>query len=496
VARTRRQGSGGRHLSAVPDPQPALWQAEELARLAQLRKLALDTDAPAEAIRLLETAATADEAVTRLTEAGLMPTEQESLDGLLSWFAPLLEPGRDQLDAEVAGSQFIAELRRIAPAGLDVLADVAGQLTDHGSPEALAMMRVLAAIGPDEVRLLAANAARGMALRGQADLPWARDLGRPRPGHCFGYQDIYGEQRSVVITFSYGRKKHALVVLIDYLLGGGIKDCYAVDYAESLRTDYRSISSDPELRFSDLDGAAARALLEAALSREPCPVAPDQIRDVEDYIELLRARVALLPGGADRPPARRAVARNIHRLKVTLRDTKPPIWRRFEVPSDISLHRLHTVIQLGFGWQDYHLFVFETPVGRYGDYDPDLDIRSAAKKKLSAVADWPGDRIRYEYDFGDSWEHDIVVEAVQPAEPGVAYPRCVAGRRACPPEDCGGVSGYYEMVSTLADPRRADHAELLRWLGIESAADFDPAKFDLGAAELEVSAIARILVKA
>jgi hypothetical protein len=107
------------------------------------------------------------------------------------------------------------------------------------------------------------------------------------------------------------------------------------------------------------------------------------------------------------------------------------------VPSDSSLARLHTVIQLGFGREDSHSYVFDTPAGRYGRrVDPELEIRNAASKKLSAVADWPGDKIRYEYDFGDSWEHDVVVEAVQPAQPGVAYPRCTAGKRAGTPEDC------------------------------------------------------------
>jgi hypothetical protein len=192
---------------------------------------------------------------------------------------------------------------------------------------------------------------------------------------------------------------------------------------------------------------------------------------------------------------RTAPPRNIHRIKVTLHGSKPPIWRRFEVPSNITLRRLHDVIQLGFGWQDYHLFVFETPAGRYGVPDPDLDVRSAAYKKLSAVADWPGDQIRYEYDFGDCWEHDIVVEAVAPADPGVGYPRCTAGRRACPPEDCGGLWGYYELLTTLANPRSPEHRTMLSWLSIESADEFDPGYFSAAAVNAELSQISRVLVK-
>jgi hypothetical protein len=111
----------GRHLRVVPDnTQSALWDSRELDRLARLRQLAIETDAPGDAIRLIDGASTADEAIELLTDAGFMPTEAESGEGLLSWFAPLLEPGSDQVQAEICGSEFIAELRRAAPPNLDV----------------------------------------------------------------------------------------------------------------------------------------------------------------------------------------------------------------------------------------------------------------------------------------------------------------------------------------------------------------------------------------
>lgn len=494
------------------DPQPALWDSRELQRLARLRQLAVDTGAPEEAIRLIEGAATADEAMDELITAGLMPSEPDSYLGMLSWFTPLLQPGCDQLDAEVCGAEFVGELRRASPPDADVsevLGDVLGHLAAYDSPEALAMARILAAVGPPDVRAVAADTANRMALGGGVDMPWAAGLGQPHPGSCFGYGDSYGDQRSIVLVFSYARRKHAIVVLVDNLLGGGIKDCYLLDYTSRLRDYYRTVGADLELRFSDFDTGAVREILEEALSRDPCPVEPDQIEHVENYIDLLRARVELLPGRA--PPAREATRaaasgpgtgtggkrapapRNVHRLKVTLRGTKPPIWRRFEVPSDCSLARLHTVIQLGFGWQDAHLYLFETPAGQYGSYDRDLEIRSAANKKLSAVADWPGDRIRY--DFGDSWDHDVVVEAVQPAQPGAAYPRCTGGKRAAPPEDSGGVLGYYRLLNTLANPHDRDHAQVLRWLGIESAAGFDPGRFDLDAAQNALARISKVLIR-
>lgn len=505
-SRHRATGKAGRHLVVVPDdPQPPLWDQAELHRLAYLRQLAIDSGQPAEAVRLIEAASTADEAFDALTAAGLIPTEDESLDGALAWFSPLLEPGCDQLDAEVAGSQFIAGLRHGAAADMDVAVPLLTLIADveaHQRPEAVVMLRVLAAVGPAEARRAAADAASRMVSAGRADPPWAAGLGAPAAGRCFGYDDIYSEQRSLVITFSYGRRRHALVTLIDYGLGGGIKDCYACDYSERMRTEYRVLGEHPAVRFSDYDGAQARAILEDALSSPPCPADPDHVEDSENFLELLRARVALLPGGAEPAAAGRALPghraarpKNIHRLKVTLRGTRPPIWRRVEVPSDISLQRLHSVIQIAFGWQDYHLHAFETPAGRYGSSDPDTDIRSSAHKRLSAVADWPGDRIGYEYDFGDCWEHDIVVEAVEPAVPGVRYPRCTGGKRAGPPEDCGGVGGYYRMLDVLADQQHDEHEALLDWLGIGSPGEFDPAGFDRDGVSGAMRRLARVLIR-
>ncbi len=507
-----------RHLHAVPDDaQAALWDGRELDRLARLRQLAIETDAPDDAIRLIDRAATADEAIGMLTEAGFMPTDAETHEGMLSWFAPLLEPGCEPLEAELCGTAFIGQVRRAAPPNLDitdVLHDVIEGFATYRSPESLAMMLALSSVAPPPLRIMAARAAARMVADGQAEMPWAADIGFPIPGRCFGYNDIYGEQRTVVITFRYGRKAHALVVLIDHVLGGGIKDCYVADYTESIRAEYRKIARDPDIIYSDLEPAEARAILVQALSCEPCPVEPDQVDDVENNIDLLLSRVAALAAArntAAQPPSSKTAAgatpkagatsrtsgpKNVHRVKVTLRGAKPPIWRRFEVPSNITLRRLHTVIQAGFNWQDYHLHLFETAVGLYGmpDPDDDHDIRSDAYKKLSAVADWPGDRIRYTYDFGDNWELDIIVEAVQPAEPGMAYPRCTGGRRAAPPEDCGGVWGYADMLNVLANPRHEEHKSRLWWLGIETAADYNPDAFDSEVVNNDLSR-KRVLIK-
>lgn len=169
----------------------------------------------------------------------------------------------------------------------------------------------------------------------------------------------------------------------------------------------------------------------------------------------------------------------VHRIKVTLQGSRPPIWRRLEVPSTISLERLHDAIGAAFGWLGYHLWEFDTPRGEYGPPDDELEIGNAARTKLSTVAPAVKDKIRYVYDFGDNWVHVIEIEEVAPARPGVRYPRCVTGRRAGPPEDCGGVWGYAELLEVLADPTHDEHQDRLEWLGLASAEEFDAVAVDV-----------------
>jgi hypothetical protein len=176
-------------------------------------------------------------------------------------------------------------------------------------------------------------------------------------------------------------------------------------------------------------------------------------------------------------------------LKITLSDLRPPIWRRVVVPASLRLDQLHQVIQAVMGWEDYHMHVFETSHGRYGRPDRELGHRDSRKVTLSQVLRKPGDRIRYTYDFGDNWEHDIVLEKTAPT---VARPTCVTGRRACPPEDCGGVWGYAELLEAIADPAHEQHQELTEWLAdVHGMPDFDPAAFDVAAADQRLSAMFR-----
>ncbi|MGH3620416.1 MAG: plasmid pRiA4b ORF-3 family protein [Sciscionella sp.] len=168
----------------------------------------------------------------------------------------------------------------------------------------------------------------------------------------------------------------------------------------------------------------------------------------------------------------------VYQIKVALRGAKPPIWRRLEVPADISLARLHQVIQVAFDWYDSHMHVFETPYGEFGTADAELGYRAEAPVTLEQVAPDARSKIHYRYDFGDDWEHDILVEKVLDREETVSYPRCTGGRRAAPPEDCGGIWGYSDLTEILSDPAHPEHEERLEWLGLDEAADFDPAGFD------------------
>lgn len=172
----------------------------------------------------------------------------------------------------------------------------------------------------------------------------------------------------------------------------------------------------------------------------------------------------------------------IYRLKVSIKNIRPPVWRRIEVPADVTLAGLHDVLQTAFGWTDSHLHQFDVGGALVGRHDPDdrdwgPPVRDERRVRLRDVVGARVKRFLYEYDFGDGWEHEVTVEGILPAEPGVSYPRCTAGRRACPPEDCGGPWGYAELLAAVGDPDHPEHREMREWLD----EGFDPDAFDLDA---------------
>ncbi len=195
------------------------------------------------------------------------------------------------------------------------------------------------------------------------------------------------------------------------------------------------------------------------------------------------------------PQPKRPQSATVYQLKITLKGLSPPIWRRVQVRGDTSLAELHDVVQAAMGWHHAHLHEFTVAGTAYGPANPygaGPDPFGMAEVHDEGV---PLDRLdlqprstfRYQYDFGDDWQHAILVEKVLPPEEGVRYPRCLTGRRACPPEDCGGVWGYADLIEIMADPEHPEYAEMLEWLG----APLDPAAFDLDAVNRRLGGLGR-----
>jgi hypothetical protein len=169
---------------------------------------------------------------------------------------------------------------------------------------------------------------------------------------------------------------------------------------------------------------------------------------------------------------------SILQVHIELTGTKPKIWRRVLVPDTIKLEQLHSVIQRAFDWNHTHMHEFHTSEGdRYGSSDP-FDamegVKSGANVSLTKVLRTA--TLKYVYDFGDYWEHRIKVEKTLAPDPQITLPRCIAGANAAPPDDCGGVPGYYRFVEIMADPDDPEHADMVDWIGRES---WEPAAFDL-----------------
>ncbi len=163
-------------------------------------------------------------------------------------------------------------------------------------------------------------------------------------------------------------------------------------------------------------------------------------------------------------------------LKVTLRHVRPPVWRRFTMRDDAQFDELHRVLQAVMGWEDSHLHQFEMGERRIGlpDFDLPGPLEDERRVPLRDVLRRSGDRVRYEYDFGDGWEHDVELVEVRPHERSSRYPVILDGRRACPPEDCGGPGGYANLLAALRSPKHPDHQMLGEWLG----GRFDAERFD------------------
>ena len=157
-------------------------------------------------------------------------------------------------------------------------------------------------------------------------------------------------------------------------------------------------------------------------------------------------------------------SKQIYQIKISLLDTKPPIWRRIQVPDHYNLSDLHYAIQNAMGWENSHLYEF---IGNTREPIPE-------KHKIEKILSLKNNKIYYEYDFGDGWMHEILLEKILSPLVGAEYPVCIAGKMACPPEDCGGIPGYYNLLEIIKNSKHPEYKFMKEWVGHE----FNPKEFD------------------
>jgi hypothetical protein len=169
-------------------------------------------------------------------------------------------------------------------------------------------------------------------------------------------------------------------------------------------------------------------------------------------------------------------SKSLYQIKVTLVGSKPPIWRRLIVKDNTRLDQLHSVLQVAMGWFNSHLHQYRVGSSYIGipDQDIDIDVTDEQMVYLQDIISNVKDNFVYEYDFGDGWEHKIVLEKKLPLDSSES-PVVIKGKKACPPEDCGGIWGYSDFLAAIQDPKHEEHEEMLEWVGGE----FDPDEFDM-----------------
>ncbi|GAA1651354.1 hypothetical protein GCM10009828_095530 [Actinoplanes couchii] len=468
--------------------------------------------------------------------SGESPDVSVIVDDLLLDGADLLGE-TEPIEAELFAAALLGVGDLSAEGITDVLVDDFVPLLENaGTPEAVA---VLLSLGAVSGRPEAGAAAGRLTGRGVPAPAWADELREPvRPGDLLRFTDDE-EARSILVgVFERAGQSHGFAVTVDHedchaatailLFPGEVKEQvtdtiraaaragdvalsseilapaefrWLAEQALGARADHDAEIDDPEQPADDTGDSGpgyhtSAALLRSRLrslpepDREPAPHGdePFSPEDIEIFARIVEdgrrteARAARRRATAGpKLPAKRKMSDGpapILQLKVSLLGARPPIWRRLEVPADTSLAVLHENLQAAFGWDDSHLHAFETGHGAFArSADPDLGHRPEKPVTLKQVAPQAGARLLYRYDFGDDWRHQILVEKVLDRQ-DLPYPRCTGGRRAAPFEDCGGIWGYQELVDVLADPDHPDHADQLDWLGLDSAADFDPAHFE------------------
>ncbi len=440
----------------------------------------------------------------------------------------------EALEAELVGASFLAAVTvaddELAPAFVQEFIPQVEARADAGGLALLLAIGSVASGVEDQVAAAASAAATRLLAAGVPKPRWAGELAEPvQVGDCVRLHDTQEKMSVLVVSLRRAGRGYAFMVTVDEQDCGAAADILIADAGhlpealDDIRAGGRAEGLD--IKTQAVDPAEMRWYIEEALDAR---AAHDEhgVADMasvlfdEDDAEappypvlalLVRARLAALPepsrpadagdvaldgwatmlgglgGRFGKPvpaklPAKRKKSAGpapIYQVKVGLQGARPPIWRRLLVPADVSLAGLHDVIQVAFGWHGGHMHVFETPYGDFGHADRELGHRAEAPVTLEQVAAQAKDKIRYTYDFGDDWAHEIVVEKILDRDPALTYPRCTGGRRAAPPDDCGGIWGYQELVEVLADSRHPEHRERLEWLELGDASEFDPAAFDL-----------------
>lgn len=177
----------------------------------------------------------------------------------------------------------------------------------------------------------------------------------------------------------------------------------------------------------------------------------------------------------------------VYQLKIALRGIRPPIWRRVLIPSNITFDQLHLVIQEAMGWGNYHLYQFDTEDAIIDVPHPDdffihsrKDMLDSRKVRIKTYLSQEKDKVLYTYDFGDNWEHIVTLEKIEKRTEPLTHPICIKGKRACPPEDVGGVWGYQDVLDMMQDDtRKQEREEFLEWYDEWYGDDFDPEYFDI-----------------
>jgi len=177
-------------------------------------------------------------------------------------------------------------------------------------------------------------------------------------------------------------------------------------------------------------------------------------------------------------------SKSLYQIKVTLVGSKPPIWRRLIVKDNIRLDELHNVLQVAMGWFGHHLHQYRVRDFYIGIPDDDFDVTDERDIYLEEILSNPKEYFIYEYDFGDGWEHKIVLEKILPLE-SYDSPVVIKGKKACPPDDCGGIWGYADFLDAIEDPEHEEHESMLEWVG----GNFDPEEFDMNVINKKLNAL-------